>query len=269
MKERTMILTDSEVQAIQRRLRGGLGGMFQLRREMKPQPWKCPSSGDWWLAYAHGNSRSVPVESLHSNGNIDILPFRPGDLIRVCEAWVENDGFIYHRANNTDVSYPAFNWQPASKMPARAARYWLPVLSVRVQRVQELTEADAVACGYVRNPLVGGFDLTAKGAYSYRANVQWESNPWQWVYEIGEPRTENPMSDIRCERCGAEAEMRSGKHGFYVISNGSDRSTKKGVCCMTRQCDTEAAAKRAWEGLRDRGARWTASRATRGLRITE
>lgn len=68
--------------------------------------------------------------------------------------------------------------------------YWLPVLSVRAQRVQEITEADAAACGYARNPLVGGFELTAKGAYSYSANVRWDANPWQWAYEIGEPRTE-------------------------------------------------------------------------------
>ena len=78
-------------------------------------------------------------------------------------------------------------WKPSIHMPKWAARIWLEITSIRVERVQEITEADAIAEGGPMGlqPFETLWDiLNAKRGYS------WESNPWVWV--VGFRRAERP-----------------------------------------------------------------------------
>ncbi len=79
--------------------------------------------------------------------------------------------------------YPDKWFSPLS-MPAWAARDFIQITDVRVQRVQEITPVDCLAEGIMPN------DMPAKALIddyaclwdSINKKYPWSSNPWVWVY---------------------------------------------------------------------------------------
>lgn len=94
------------------------------------------------------------------------------------------------------------HWRPSIFMPREASRITLEIVSVRVERLQEISEADAVAEGIERDaaefknynvkdkafPWLGGVGAAVRSYSSL-----WESingpeslatNPWVWVVEF-------------------------------------------------------------------------------------
>ena len=83
-------------------------------------------------------------------------------------------------------------------MPKEAARIWLKVTDVRVERLQDMTDDDAEAEGcfdYTSTAL--GFpdvwDSTIKKSDIDRYG--WDANPWVWVIEF--ERCEKPEEERR------------------------------------------------------------------------
>ena len=89
------------------------------------------------------------------------------------------------------------SWRSPLFMPEWAARYFIKILAVRAERLQEITEDGCVAEGYPLGQVT--FGLTPKqleiaiamriGWYhtlwnSINKDYQWESNPWVFVYEF-------------------------------------------------------------------------------------
>lgn len=82
---------------------------------------------------------------------------------------------------------------PSIFMPKAAARIWLEITNVRVERLQEITEEDARAEGFVDS-----WDITNNRLFcTARENFEglwntlnlkrgygWEANPWVWVIEF-------------------------------------------------------------------------------------
>lgn len=129
------------------------GVKTQTRRLLKPQP-KSPLGEitsfhelqDGWHGYVSGFRSAGPIK----------LPFRVGDLLYVRETWAydlydpDQPGKtqnILYRGAFTPGSAPdtATTWTPSIHMPKWAARTWLEVTSVRVERVQEITHEEAKA----------------------------------------------------------------------------------------------------------------------------
>ena len=94
-------------------------------------------------------------------------------------------------------SKPGEGWKPSIHMPRHLSRILLEVIAVSVERLQDISEADAQAEGIERagecnwrDYLDDGNDFTG-ARYSYRSLWEqihgpgsWDANPWVWVVEF-------------------------------------------------------------------------------------
>ncbi len=90
-------------------------------------------------------------------------------------------------------------WHPSIHMPRWACRLVMPLVSVRVERVQDITEEDAKAEGVERISAGPGWECwtgygpsssckTARDSFrslwiSIYGEASWDANPWVWVAE--------------------------------------------------------------------------------------
>lgn len=132
----------------------------------------------------------------------DEIGWRPGDRAWVRETWAPldrcttNDPGVqaladrgFYRADDSTVDGEISRWVPAIHMPRWASRITLEITDVRVQRLQEISEEDAVAEGI--HPAPGGWWSGAEGqaapdpraAFALLWNSihgpgAWDANPW-------------------------------------------------------------------------------------------
>ncbi len=125
-------------------------------------------------------------------------PYQPGDILYVREAYKRNmdgysgidfGGYIY-KADCSSGFKDLYNpWHPSIHMPKEAARIWLKVTDVRVERLKDITANSAMDEGFTDwNDLVSGWNSTLKKSDIDRYG--WDANPWVWVIEF--ERCEKP-----------------------------------------------------------------------------
>lgn len=140
------------------------------------------------------------------------LPYRVGDTMYVRETWGDYQecqdggcGYYLYRADYPDtattyqhdgITCDLPRWHPSIHMPKAAARIWLKVTDVRVERLQEITdkEAEKEGCFDYTSTALGFcyiWDSTIKKSDLDRYG--WEVNPWVWVIEF--ERCEKPESE--------------------------------------------------------------------------
>lgn len=198
------------------------GSKTQTRRVMKPQPMAqsvlsrlrltshTPARGDrlgGWISWDPEGPLTEDVAAL--------CPFgRPGDRLWVRESWMPADHlvdaphgrnppqWIRYRADGTvlgryrveeplapdpcrarECPMPEKGWRPSIHMPRWASRITLEVTGVRVERLQAITDADALAEGVERNGVSPWrlFQGLWEGVYG---EGSWAANPWVWVVEF-------------------------------------------------------------------------------------
>ena len=144
-------------------------------------------------------------------------PYEPGDILWVRETWYyenhmyqnnEGDALYRYVYRASSPEYPVnvgvgeHGWKPSIHMPREAARLWLRVENVRVERLQEISadqcysegvekEAGEVGAEFTRGIFSGIWDSTIK-----KADLPlygWAANPWVWVFEF--ERCEKPQED--------------------------------------------------------------------------
>ena len=131
------------------------------------------------------------------------LSYQPGDILYVRETWTnlnteENPCFFYRATDEMPEWALDKRWRPSIHMPRNAARLFLRVTDVRVDRLQGITGADIKAEGTEGRHL----GLATRGAFAQlwnstikpadRDRYGWNANPWVWV--------------ICFERCGKDGE---------------------------------------------------------------
>lgn len=148
MKERPIIMQAESVRAILD------GRKTQMRRVVKSQPPDIANNGEWYAdLYNHGPQwcwwgkagTSVHNKCLHHIGQV--CPHgQPGDRLWVKEAWAMNtppSGAIY----KADGDVYDQKWKSPLFLPRWASRITLELVNVRVERVRDISEADAEAEG--------------------------------------------------------------------------------------------------------------------------
>ncbi|WP_417200083.1 hypothetical protein [Bizionia sp.] len=153
----------------------------------------------------------------------EVSPYgKPGDILWVRETFrkVNHYGFDYefhqYKAGGTSAHCEVIDmdqllhddkWKPSIHMPKAACRIFLKITDVRVERLQDISEQDAIAEGIeklgasfgYRNYLnKAGLPVSWYSSYhsfqslweNINGSDNWKSNPWVWV--ISFERTTKP-----------------------------------------------------------------------------
>ena len=141
-------------------------------------------------------------------------PYRyaPGDILYVRETWKKAPkGYYYYEDWQRNDIADVTKWKPSIYMPKEAARIWLKVTDVRVERLQEITDNECIKEGIYPsncrdcNDIFGcdvcpdeGYDEVDKFVEVWNSTIKksdlnrygWDANPWVWV--ISFERCEKP-----------------------------------------------------------------------------
>lgn len=207
MKERPMLMTPENAQKCHD------GTKTMTRRTVKPQP-----TGDVeWYGYHHsgreqdcgfypmkGNPKDIDCWE-QADGSKLVCPYGVGgDRLWFRETWCQDSrggrmpngqDAVFYRGSMPDQAIWQGFWKPAIHMPRWACRTVGEIVSVQVERLQEITEADAQAEGCENRHDVFHAAIQSSIDNVYRRNFAqlWESingpgswglNPWVWVIEF-------------------------------------------------------------------------------------
>ncbi len=139
---------------------------------------------------------------------------RPGDVWAMAEPLEEAMGLIYYADGGGLYLRPCdkgmlWQWErnklSSAQMPIWAARMFKMIADVRIEHVQDISEADAIAEGM---QAVGPAALTDRGSfiqcwdsiYGEKPGLDWASNPWAWVYSYRDATPDEVAEARRDER---------------------------------------------------------------------
>lgn len=195
MKERPIIFSTPMVQAIL------YGQKTMTRRIIKPQP----DDSGLWNDTLH--PRSVISDLQGWNGAVESTgeskefkcPYgQPGDILWVretffdCEKYREaplfmnSDRYLF-KANSDFIG--CHKWKPSIHMPREAARIFLQVKDITVERLQDITGVDALMEGMQWNSQdlrpIRDFQNLWNKIHGLTGPGSWDANPWVWVIKFG------------------------------------------------------------------------------------
>lgn len=106
-----------------------------------------------------------------------------GDRLWIRETYACPDGDVLYRADG-DIDPRHWRWHSPRYMPRSASRILLEITHVRVEHLQDITEADIQAEGLDIAP--NPYDEFTDGFQSLWDRINgkhypWRSNPWVWV----------------------------------------------------------------------------------------
>ncbi|MEN4604112.1 hypothetical protein ABEG90_16005 [Pantoea agglomerans] len=212
MRERPIIFNADMVRAVLD------GRKTQTRRIMREQPEVIPKEDEhgkpgFWIPFNAGKTM-VRNDDMHIACPFGLKGDRlwMRETFRVHSRATDVATLVYkaseqqswtqqtHRVPIEKCNKPAVvdKWTPSIHMPRWASRITLEITCVRVERMYDISEADARAEGVEQ--LRGGFwrhyqpgwtqhQLSARGSFvtlwkSIYGEESWQANPWVWVVEF-------------------------------------------------------------------------------------
>lgn len=205
MRERPILFSGLMVRALL------AGTKTQTRRVVKPQPDSTHSGFPYWNV---GGYRASWCRSAEDGGPLEpenplLCHYgQPGDRLWVRETFghfERNENFklgceVLYRADGNCLELEP--WRPSIHMPRWASRTLLEITSVRIERLQDISDEDARAeglecmagdpeCGY-RNYLdQTGQDWSLSPRESFQSlwesingPASWSANPWVWPLDL-------------------------------------------------------------------------------------
>ena len=213
MKERPILFSEPMVRALLD------GSKTQTRRVVTSQPESDEATSAIWVEIENRHQwawTSGDDEEVLPNEPQFICPYgQPGDRLWVREAFAEG---IHQMAGLNHWAYAADHfgtqqrlgdrWKPSIHMPRAASRITMEITGVRVERLQDIGEADCIAEGIERpedmsTEAIEAMDVWPTGSerecfnalnqpvHQYRrlweqinGPESWSANPWVWVIEF-------------------------------------------------------------------------------------
>lgn len=182
------------------------GQKTQTRRIIKNQPFDVSwSKRDHEIGYVTGRASQgdeadgLAAYTKHGGGTwcAKSPVGQPGDRIYVREAHAHHPHFpqMTFRADGEEFEdADGFLWEPkwtpAIHMKKEEARIWLEITGVRVERLQQITEADCIAEGAPGgHGSIPGYPYSATPLEHFRhiwksTGGDWDANPWVWVIDF-------------------------------------------------------------------------------------
>lgn len=193
MKSRPILFSSPMVRALLD------GSKTQTRRIVKPQPAQVLPHATTPLIRLRATDETLSLWN-------DACPYgQLGDRLWVRETWANIALSGYHPVYvfRAEISKPEIwegvKWKPSIHMPRAASRITLEITDVRVERLQDISEPDAIAEGIEwgrHEPKIdmegyrmyGAAGITNDSRLSYRTlwdsingPGSWNSNPWVWA----------------------------------------------------------------------------------------
>ena len=167
----------------------------QTRRIVKPQPQEHFTLQQFYFDRAKYEYTHAYFEDTKENPSspsyqfIKLLYGYKGDRLWVKETWatLDNGYYVIYKADLEDWSHmdsdPEHKWKPAIHMSRKASRITLEITDIRVERLQDISDADAIAEGVVAR------NYSAKEGYmelwdSIHGEDAHKLNPFVWVIEF-------------------------------------------------------------------------------------
>ena len=191
------------------------GKKTQTRRVVKPQLSGCPynDNGIWVERWFHtgdddreircpygqrGDKLWVRENWQYYDWNEDGMPcirYAADNATvwpEVPEEWAERIDDIWATLSSEDDNMARDRrWRPSIHMPRWASRITIEITAVRVERLQDISEADALDEGITYNDIANnGLDpMRARRWYrglweSINGTGSWDENPWVWVIDF-------------------------------------------------------------------------------------
>ncbi|WP_417834708.1 hypothetical protein [Thalassospira xiamenensis] len=182
-------------------------GKTQTRRIIKQANLISGDCTDVVRPFGDGTYFMCAADGTHMNGQFSCPYGKPGDLLYVRETYAEvgtcDPGWLLYRASGYEnecrrhrfdqcPDESAMKWTPSIHMPRWASRLTLEITDIRIERLQDISEADARAegiliCEWEKDDGDGPDSLTQCFSWlweSLNGPDSWAANPWVWVVEF-------------------------------------------------------------------------------------
>lgn len=137
-------------------------------------------------------------------------PYQLGDILYVRETFIQAAAHIFwYKADDNSWISEGLRWKPSIHMPKEAARIWLKVKDVRVERLQDITGFSVQKEGIELDPneCAGKFDFITELFFLFQRlwdstvkkseleHYGWDANPYVWAIEF--ERCEKPKEEMK------------------------------------------------------------------------